>query len=139
MQKLVPTQSMVDSTVGYSDLRSPPVGSIKVFVQAVGPPVGLVEISAKPRPPTPTHSDTVGHEIAYSPPEYPRAKSAIGVAFQALGPPVGSVDMRKLLLALSNTTHSLGDGHETLDSWPCCWAIPCDTQALGPPAGSVET
>ena len=85
-----------------------------VFVHALAPPVGLVEVKTSPTLVVATHNEIDGHDTAstISLPE------ATGALLQELAPPVGSVDVRIvappwMLAPPPPATHSETDGHET--------------------------
>ena len=78
-----------------------------LVLQAVAPPVGLVELSVLPTESTATHSVTVGQETPSS-----ALPSSMSASFQAPAPPVGSVEVRTSPVS-STATHSVVVGHET--------------------------
>ena len=131
---MLPSSSPVthSETDGHETALRKRPGSTVVFVQALAPPVGFVEVKTS-APVAATHSETEGHDTHSSLPP-----SGIDAVVQAPAPPVGSVDVRMVRMfgPPPPATHRETDGHEIAPSagYPPIVAV---VQALAPPLGSV--
>jgi hypothetical protein len=103
----VATQNVV---AAHETLDSPPSAlSIAAgLLQALAPPVGLVELMSFPALSTATQSDADAQDTPLNPPAMPMLTGAL----QLPAPPVGSSEV-STSPSLSITTHSEVDGHET--------------------------
>jgi hypothetical protein len=99
-------------------------------VHAAAPPVGFTEVASSPRIPTPTHSETSGHDIPQI------SVAARSVTVHAPEPPVGSVEV---------TTPSLEPAtQKEVERQEIAWICPAPGTLIGlhepaPPAGLVDT